>query len=79
LIHGGAGAEQVIDYETERFGDSVQRIDVVVDGVGGATLQRSWTVLGPNGRMVTIAAAASDCQTKGRRTPSSSSRRIRSS
>jgi NADPH:quinone reductase-like Zn-dependent oxidoreductase len=30
---------------------------VVFDAVGGETLRRSWSVLKPNGRMVTIAAA----------------------
>jgi len=61
------GAQQVIDYRTERFEDSVQDIDVVFDAVGGTTLQRSWEVLGPDGRMVTIAAdseALSDERTK---------------
>ena len=43
------GAEQVIDYQTERFEDSVQGIDVAFDAVGGTTLQRSLNVLGPNG------------------------------
>lgn len=31
-------------------------IDVVFDTVGGDTLQRSWSILKPTGRMVTIAA-----------------------
>lgn len=51
------GAHQVIDYHSQRFEDMVKNIDVVFDAVGGATLQRSWQVLGPQGRMVTIAAA----------------------
>jgi len=50
------GAEQVIDYRTQSFEDIVQGIDVVFDAVGGTTLQRSWDVLGPKGRLVTIAA-----------------------
>ena len=31
-------------------------MDVVFDGVGGDTLERSWGVLTPGGRMITIAA-----------------------
>jgi NADPH:quinone reductase-like Zn-dependent oxidoreductase len=48
------GAQEVIDYHTERFEDIAKNIDVVFDGVGGSTLQRSWGVLGPGGRLVTI-------------------------
>jgi NADPH:quinone reductase-like Zn-dependent oxidoreductase len=51
------GAEQVIDYRTSRFEDAVQEMDVVFDTVGGETLERSWNVLRPVGRMVTIAAS----------------------
>ena len=50
------GAEQVIDYQAVRFEDNVRDIDVVFDTVGGETLQRSWGVLKPGGRMITIAA-----------------------
>lgn len=61
------GAERVIDYRDERFDELVSDIDVVFDGVGGDTLKRSWNVLKPGGRMVTIAADgeyASDERTK---------------
>jgi len=50
------GAEQVVDYENSRFEEYVRDVDVVFDTVGGETLERSWSVLGPQGRMVTIAA-----------------------
>jgi len=50
------GAEQVIDYRAGRFEDNVRDMDVVFDTVGGDTLQRSWGVLKPGGRMITIAA-----------------------
>lgn len=52
------GAETVIDYKTGRFEDDVRDVDVVFDTVGGETLERSWGVLRPGGRMVTIAADA---------------------
>jgi NADPH:quinone reductase-like Zn-dependent oxidoreductase len=45
------GAEEVIDYRAERFED------VVFDTVGGETLERSWGVLKPGGRLVTVAAS----------------------
>ena len=50
------GAEEVIDYRASRFEDLTQKVDVVFDGVGGETLARSWSMLKPGGRMVTIAA-----------------------
>jgi len=50
------GAAQVIDYRAVRFEDNVRDLDVVFDTVGGETLQRSWAVLKPGGRMITIAA-----------------------
>jgi len=49
------GAEQVIDYRTTRFEEVVRDVDVVFDAAGGETLERSWGVLKPGGRLVTIA------------------------
>ena len=51
------GADQVIDYRAERFEDVVRDVDVVFDTVGGQTLERSWGVLKPGGRLVTVAAS----------------------
>ncbi|WP_267239374.1 NADP-dependent oxidoreductase [Paludibaculum fermentans] len=53
----GLGADEVIDYTKGPFEEQVRDMDVVFDGVGGETLRRSWSVLKPNGRMVTIAAS----------------------
>ena len=50
------GADQMIDYTQERFEEHTRDIDVVFDTVGGETLKRSWDLLKPTGRMVTIAA-----------------------
>jgi NADPH:quinone reductase-like Zn-dependent oxidoreductase len=61
------GAEQVIDYHTERFEDIAKNVGVVFDAVGGSTLQRSWDVLRSGGRLVTIAStvkSADDERTK---------------
>jgi len=54
----GLGADEVIDHRAVRFEDIVHDVDVVFDAVGGDTLARSWRVLGPNGRLVTVAASA---------------------
>ncbi len=51
------GADELIDYGSERFEERVRDPDVIFDTVGGETLQRSWNLLKPgSGRMVTIAA-----------------------
>jgi NADPH:quinone reductase-like Zn-dependent oxidoreductase len=52
------GAPHVIDYTSEAFEKKVHHVDVVFDCVGGETLRRSWNVLRPGGRLVTIAASA---------------------
>jgi NADPH:quinone reductase-like Zn-dependent oxidoreductase len=54
------GADEVIDYRTSRFEDLVRDVDVVFDTVGGETLDRSWRVLKPGGRMVTVASGAEE-------------------
>lgn len=53
----GLGADRVIDYKKERFEDAGP-MDAIFDTVGGETLQRSWSLLRPGGRLVTIAADA---------------------
>lgn len=50
------GADEVIDYKAVPFEQAVAKVDIVFDAVGGGTLQRSWGLLNPNGRVVTIAA-----------------------
>lgn len=50
------GADQAIDYEATRFEKEARDVDVVFDAVGGETLERSWGVLEPGGRMITIAS-----------------------
>ncbi|MGZ4525364.1 MAG: NADP-dependent oxidoreductase [Mycobacterium sp.] len=50
----GYGAVRVIDVRTETFDDAVY--DVVIDTVGGETLDRSFPVLRRGGRLVTLSA-----------------------
>jgi len=52
----------VIDYRAEQFEERVRGVDVVFDTVGGDTLRRSWDVLRPGGRLVTIAASEEGVQ-----------------
>lgn len=46
------GADQVIDYRTQRFEDEIKDADAVIDLVGGETQQRSFKVLRPGGKLI---------------------------
>ncbi|SEO60532.1 NADP-dependent oxidoreductase [Paenibacillus sp. OV219] len=52
------GADHVVDYTKERFedvaGQGSQGVDLVLDTVGGETQSRSFTVLKPGGRMISL-------------------------
>lgn len=53
------GADQVIDYRSQRFEDAVP-VDVVFDTVGGETQERSWSVVKSGGALVSIVAPPSE-------------------
>jgi NADPH:quinone reductase-like Zn-dependent oxidoreductase len=48
------GADEVIDYQKARFEDRVRDVDVVLDTIGGDTLERSWGVLCRGGVLISI-------------------------
>lgn len=50
------GADRVIDVKTARFEETVKDVDVVIDTIGGETLDRSFEVLKPGGVLVSSAA-----------------------
>jgi NADPH:quinone reductase-like Zn-dependent oxidoreductase len=50
----GLGAQEVIDYAKAHFEDEVSDADVVLDTIGGNTLQRSYGVLRQGGTLVSI-------------------------
>lgn len=52
----GLGADEVIDYRTVDFAETVRDIDVVLDTIGGDTVDRSLGVLRPGGHLVTAVA-----------------------
>jgi alcohol dehydrogenase len=49
------GADVVIDYTTQRFEDHVRDMDGVFDLLGGETLRKSFGVVKPGGKVVSIA------------------------
>ena len=50
------GADEVIDYATTRFEEVVTEVDVVLDTLGGETLERSFGVVKPGGILMSIVA-----------------------
>lgn len=54
------GADELIDYETESFENLVSDVDVVLDTVGGDTLQRSYGAVKQGGVLVTIVQPPSE-------------------
>ena len=58
------GAEKVVDYQAERFEESVTGVDVVLDTVGGETQQRSFRVLKPGGILVSVVSPVPEATQK---------------
>jgi NADPH:quinone reductase-like Zn-dependent oxidoreductase len=54
------GANEVVDCTEERFEDRIRDVDIVLDAVGGDTLERSWGVLRQGGTLVSIAGRVPD-------------------
>jgi NADPH:quinone reductase-like Zn-dependent oxidoreductase len=62
------GADEFIDYASQQFDELTSDIDIVFDCVGGETFARSFRVIKPGGRVVTIAASAeAEAATDGRK------------
>jgi NADPH:quinone reductase-like Zn-dependent oxidoreductase len=55
---GQLGAKEVIDYRKSKFEEVVNDADLIVDLIGGNTLQRSFGAIKKGGRVVTIAASS---------------------
>jgi NADPH:quinone reductase-like Zn-dependent oxidoreductase len=56
----GLGADQVIDYQHERFEDQVHDVDLVFDLVAGETQLRSWAVLRDGGTLISTLTQPSE-------------------
>jgi NADPH:quinone reductase-like Zn-dependent oxidoreductase len=52
------GADEVLDYTAVRFEDKIRGVDLILDTVGGETLERSWGILRRGGVLVTVAGDA---------------------
>jgi len=58
------GADEVIDYRTQRFQEVAKDIDVVFDTIGGEVQDASWSVLKPGGILVSIISPPPDERAK---------------
>jgi NADPH:quinone reductase-like Zn-dependent oxidoreductase len=61
------GADEVIDYETEKFEEIVKNVDFVLDAIGGPTQEKSLGVLKKGGTLISIIHPVSQelCQQLG--------------
>jgi NADPH:quinone reductase-like Zn-dependent oxidoreductase len=56
------GVDDIVDYTEKRFEDEVREVDVVLDTIGGETMERSWSVLRPGGVLVTLVGSIAEDQ-----------------
>lgn len=54
LVHQ-LGAEEVLDYNSQKFEEIIRGVDLVLDTVGGDTLKRSYQTVRKGGMIVTVA------------------------
>jgi len=50
----GLGADEVIDYTSTRFEDVLHDVDIVLDTIGGDTMERPWSALKKGGLLVSV-------------------------
>jgi NADPH:quinone reductase-like Zn-dependent oxidoreductase len=48
------GADETIDYTSEKFENVVNKVDIVLDTIGGETQERSWGVLKQGGALISL-------------------------
>jgi NADPH:quinone reductase-like Zn-dependent oxidoreductase len=56
------GADVPIDYKTQKFEDIAKELDVVVDGVGGETMARSYPIVKKGGILVSLVGRVDQVQ-----------------
>jgi NADPH:quinone reductase-like Zn-dependent oxidoreductase len=56
------GADVAIDYKTQKFEDIAKDVDVVIDGVGGETLARSYPIVKKGGIIVPLSDRVDQAQ-----------------
>ena len=54
------GADETIDYTSQKFEDVAHKIDIVLDIIGGETQERSWMVLKQGGALISLVQSPSE-------------------
>jgi NADPH:quinone reductase-like Zn-dependent oxidoreductase len=54
------GADETIDYTSQKFEEVAEKVDLVLDTIGGDTQQRSWRVLNKGGALVSLVQLPSE-------------------
>ena len=54
------GANETIDYTSQKFEEVAEKVDLVLDTIGGDTQQRSWRVLNKGGALVSLVQLPSE-------------------
>jgi NADPH:quinone reductase-like Zn-dependent oxidoreductase len=58
------GADEVVDYKSERFEEKLHDVDLVFDLVAGDTQERSWAVLKDGGTLISTLAKPSEARAR---------------
>jgi NADPH:quinone reductase-like Zn-dependent oxidoreductase len=54
------GADETIDYTTQKFEEVAEKVDLVLDTIGGDTEERSWRVLSKGGALISLVQPPSE-------------------
>jgi NADPH:quinone reductase-like Zn-dependent oxidoreductase len=58
------GADEIIDYTTRKFEKIVEKIDIILDTIGGETQERSWCLLKKGGVLISLLQSPSEQKAK---------------
>jgi NADPH:quinone reductase-like Zn-dependent oxidoreductase len=54
------GADETVDYTTQKFEGVAEKVDLVLDTIGGDTQERSWRVLNKGGALISLVQPPSE-------------------
>ena len=60
----GLGAREHIDYKNQQIGDAVKEVDVVLDGMGGDSVESFGSVVKKGGTILTLPSGGADLSEK---------------
>jgi NADPH:quinone reductase-like Zn-dependent oxidoreductase len=54
------GADEIVDYTTQKFEEVAEKVDLVLDTIGGDTQERSWCVINKGGALISLVQPPSE-------------------